>query len=115
MPNSWLNNVQRLREERLLSKAELARRAGVSVMTIDRVEHGARCRLNTKRRIILLKEQRRRGVVGYALQSFGMKPLPSEAIVDGALMNSTAIVQAMQELMSELRVKQKEVAIGVSG
>jgi len=53
MPNSRLNNVQRLREERLLSKAELARRAGVSVMTIDRVERGARCRLNTKRRIIL--------------------------------------------------------------
>lgn len=53
MPNSRLNNVQRLREERLLSKAELARRAGVSVMTIDRVERGACCRLNTKRRIIL--------------------------------------------------------------
>jgi DNA-binding XRE family transcriptional regulator len=45
--------LQRLREERLLSKAELARRAGVSVMTIDRVERGAHCRLNTKRRIIL--------------------------------------------------------------
>jgi type IV pilus assembly protein PilM len=44
-----------------------------------------------------------------------MKPLPPEAIVDGALMNSTAIVQALQELMSELKVKNKEVAIGVSG
>ncbi|HYV49948.1 MAG TPA: pilus assembly protein PilM, partial [Myxococcaceae bacterium] len=66
-------------------------------------------------KLIQLKEQRRRGQIGYALQSFGMKPLPPEAIVDGALMNSTAIVQAMQELISELRVKQKEVAIGVSG
>lgn len=53
MPTVRFNNVQRLRKERLLSKAELARRAGVSVMTIDRVERGARCRLNTKRRIIL--------------------------------------------------------------
>jgi DNA-binding XRE family transcriptional regulator len=53
MPTARLNNLQRLREERLLSKAELARRAGVSVMTIDRVERGAHCRLNTKRRIIL--------------------------------------------------------------
>ncbi|HKD42158.1 MAG TPA: type IV pilus assembly protein PilM [Myxococcaceae bacterium] len=70
---------------------------------------------STSVKMIQLKEQRRRGVVGYALQSFGMKPLPAEAIVDGALMNSTAIVQAMQELISELRVKQKEVAIGVSG
>src|SRR5258707_6822162 len=65
--------------------------------------------------MIQLKEQRRRGQVVYALQSFGMKPLPPEAIVDGALMNSTAIVQATQELVSELRIKQKEVAIGVSG
>jgi len=32
------NRVQQLREDRLLSKAELARRAGVSVLTIDRVE-----------------------------------------------------------------------------
>jgi DNA-binding XRE family transcriptional regulator len=47
------NNVQRLREERLLSKAELARRAGVSVLTIDRVERGEECRLDTKRKIIL--------------------------------------------------------------
>ncbi len=47
------NNLQRLREERLLSKAELARRAGVSVLTIDRVERGAPCRLDTKRKIIL--------------------------------------------------------------
>jgi DNA-binding XRE family transcriptional regulator len=47
------NNVQTLREDRLLSKAELARRAGVSVLTIDRVEKGAPCRLDTKRKIIL--------------------------------------------------------------
>jgi transcriptional regulator with XRE-family HTH domain len=47
------NNVQRLREDQLLSKAELARRAGVSVLTIDRVERGAECRVDTKRKIIL--------------------------------------------------------------
>ena len=47
------NNVQVLREERLLSKAELARRAGVSALTIDRVERGEECRLDTKRKIIL--------------------------------------------------------------
>ncbi|MHA7633266.1 type IV pilus assembly protein PilM [Corallococcus sp. M7] len=70
---------------------------------------------STSIKMIMLKEQRKRGEVGYALQSFGMKPLPPEAIVDGALMNSTAIVQAVQELMSELKVKGKDVAIGVSG
>lgn len=47
------NNVQRLRKDRLLSKAELARRAGVSVLTIDRIEAGKPCRMDTKRKIIL--------------------------------------------------------------
>ena len=47
------NNVQKYREAMLMSKAELARRAGLSVMTIDRVERGANCRLDTKRKILL--------------------------------------------------------------
>ena len=47
------NDVQRLREEQLMSKADLARRAGVSVLTIDRVERGSECRVDTKRKIIL--------------------------------------------------------------
>ncbi len=46
-------NLQKLREEHLLSKAELARRAGVSALTIDRIEAGMSCRLDTKRKIIL--------------------------------------------------------------
>jgi len=66
-------------------------------------------------KLIQLNETRRRGQVIYQLQSFGMKPLPPEAIVDGALMNSTAIVQAIQELVGELKIKRKETAIGVSG
>ncbi|HZH02368.1 MAG TPA: helix-turn-helix transcriptional regulator [Myxococcaceae bacterium] len=53
MPSKKTNNVQRLREDQLMSKAELARRAGVSVLTIDRVERGSECRLDTKRKIIL--------------------------------------------------------------
>jgi DNA-binding XRE family transcriptional regulator len=37
----------------MMSKAELARRAGVSTLTIDRVESGRPCRLDTKRKILL--------------------------------------------------------------
>ncbi len=37
----------------MLSKAELARKAGISTLTIDRVERGKSCRLETKRKIIL--------------------------------------------------------------
>jgi DNA-binding XRE family transcriptional regulator len=47
------NNVLQIREELLMSKAELARRAGLSVLTIDRVEKGMTCRMDTKRKIIL--------------------------------------------------------------
>lgn len=47
------NNLRQLREERLLSKAEFARKAGLSALTIDRVENGKPCRMNTKRKIIL--------------------------------------------------------------
>ena len=47
------NNVQRLREDLMMSKAELARKAGLSTLTIDRVEAGRPCRLDTKRKILL--------------------------------------------------------------
>lgn len=47
------NSVQRRREALLLSKAELARKAGVSALTIDRVEKGSPCRMDTKRKILL--------------------------------------------------------------
>ena len=46
------NNVRKLRENLLMSKAELARKAGVSTLTIDRVEGGKDCRMDTKRKII---------------------------------------------------------------
>ncbi|MGH7770729.1 MAG: helix-turn-helix transcriptional regulator [Candidatus Binatia bacterium] len=47
------NNVKKIREERMLSKVELARLAGVSPLTIDRIERGKACRLATKRKILL--------------------------------------------------------------
>jgi DNA-binding XRE family transcriptional regulator len=46
------NNVRKLRMERMMSKAELARRAGLSTLTIDRVEQGMTCRMDTKRKIL---------------------------------------------------------------
>jgi DNA-binding XRE family transcriptional regulator len=46
------NNVRRIREALMLSKAELARKSGLSTLTIDRVEAGKTCRLDTKRKIL---------------------------------------------------------------
>jgi DNA-binding XRE family transcriptional regulator len=48
-----VNAVKSIREGLLMSKAELARKAGVSPLTIDRVERGKDCRMETKRKIIL--------------------------------------------------------------
>ena len=47
------NNVRRIRESKMLSKAELARLAGISPLTLDRIEKGKNCRLATKRKILL--------------------------------------------------------------
>ncbi len=46
------NNVKSFREQLLMSKAELARKAGVSPLTIDRIEKGKECRMDTKRKIL---------------------------------------------------------------
>lgn len=47
------NNLRKIREDRLISKMELARLAGVSAATIERVEQGEACRMETKRKIII--------------------------------------------------------------
>ncbi len=57
----------------MLSKAELARRAGLSALTIDRVEAGRPCRLDTKRRILTalgLEVDDHQAVFGRSLDSF---------------------------------------------
>ena len=47
------NSLRHIRESFLMSKAELARKAGVSPITIDRIEKGMDCRMETKRKILL--------------------------------------------------------------
>jgi DNA-binding XRE family transcriptional regulator len=46
------NNLKKIRENMLLSKSELARKAGVSPLTVDRIEKGYSCRVDTKRKIL---------------------------------------------------------------
>ncbi|MFC1535200.1 helix-turn-helix transcriptional regulator [Thermodesulfobacteriota bacterium] len=47
------NTVRKIREKHLMSKAELARNADISPLTVDRIEKGMGCRIETKRKIIL--------------------------------------------------------------
>ncbi len=52
---------------------------------------------------------------GYELVHFRMVPLPAEAIVDGAIMNSNAVVDALIEAISQEKLKTKDVATSVCG
>jgi DNA-binding XRE family transcriptional regulator len=63
------NNIKKIREKLLMSKAELARKAGVSPLTIQRIEQGKNCRMETKRKLIL--------ALGYSLSEKG-KIFPEE-------------------------------------
>jgi len=51
----------------------------------------------------------------YKLQNLGIAPLPPEAIVDGALMDSVTIIGAIRELIANTKAKTKDVITSVSG
>jgi len=46
------NHLRTFREAQLMSKAELARKSGLSVLTVNRIETGMPCRMETKRKIL---------------------------------------------------------------
>ena len=52
---------------------------------------------------------------GYALQSLGVAPLPAEAIVDNAIMDSGSVVAILRNLVESHKIKTKNVAASVSG
>ncbi len=52
---------------------------------------------------------------GFELRSLGIAPIPAEAIVQGAFLNSSAIVDAIGEAIEVGRIRTKEVAVAVSG
>lgn len=62
-------------------------------------------------KVVQLKETKG----GYVLQKCGMKPLEPEVIVDGTVMDEGRVVAAIKELMDEQGIKQKNVAISISG
>lgn len=47
------NQLKQFRESLLISKSELARKAGVSILTIGRIEKGLPSRNETKRKILV--------------------------------------------------------------
>ena len=51
----------------------------------------------------------------FELTHLGVAPLPPEAIVQGAFLNSSAIVEAIREAVEKAKIKTKHVAAAVSG
>jgi type IV pilus assembly protein PilM len=51
----------------------------------------------------------------YSLVNVGIEPLPPEAIVDGAIMDSGAVIDAIQRLFTGQKIKTSDVATSVSG
>ncbi|MBE0596252.1 MAG: type IV pilus assembly protein PilM [Desulfuromonadales bacterium] len=52
---------------------------------------------------------------GYQLLNLGINPLPPEAIVDNAIMDSTTVVEAIRSLVVSQKLKTKNVATSISG
>jgi type IV pilus assembly protein PilM len=62
-------------------------------------------------KLVQIKESKGR----HFLQKFGVKPLEPEVIVDGTVMDEARVVSAIRELFEETNVKNKYVAISISG
>ncbi len=49
------------------------------------------------------------------LLNFGIEPIPRDAISDGTIVNRSAVVEAIKNLLSRLKIKQKDAAVAIAG
>ena len=52
-PERKRNRVRELRENRLMTQSQLARRARIALRTVHSVEKGLKCRMDTTRKLLL--------------------------------------------------------------
>jgi len=57
----------------------------------------------------------KQGRKGLGLVSFGYAPLSPQVIVDGQVMDSGAVVETLQKVFRDNKIRQRDVAISVSG
>jgi type IV pilus assembly protein PilM len=62
-------------------------------------------------KVVQLKHSSR----GWQLVQFGIEPVPPQSIVDGSVMNTSAVAEAIDSLFSKLKIRQKEVSMAISG
>lgn len=51
----------------------------------------------------------------HKIMKLGSAPIPADAIVDGDIMDSSAVAQAIRQAVGQQRIKNKDVAISLSG
>jgi len=52
---------------------------------------------------------------GYRLKNFGISTLPKDAIVNGSIVNHDAVVGSIQQILSNLKIKTRDVVASISG
>jgi type IV pilus assembly protein PilM len=63
---------------------------------------------------VKVTQVRKKGT-GFQLVNFGIEPIPPDTIVDGAILNHSGVVEAVRSLLDRLKIRQKEVALAISG
>ncbi|MGQ0734571.1 MAG: type IV pilus assembly protein PilM [Acidobacteriota bacterium] len=52
---------------------------------------------------------------GYRVSAFAVEPVPADSIVDGAIIDSSAVTEAVRRLLANMQFRSKEVATSLSG
>lgn len=65
----------------------------------------------TSIKVCQLKESRR----GLSLVRFAYAPIEPQVIVDGQVMDSGAVIESLQRLFRDAKIRQKDIAVSVSG
>jgi type IV pilus assembly protein PilM len=66
-------------------------------------------------KLVELKPKKKGKEMTFELESLGYEPVPYQAIVEGSIMDSTAVVDAIQHIFYESKTKTKKLSFGVSG
>ena len=62
-------------------------------------------------KVVQIKETKK----GAELVTFGIEPIPPQTIVDGAIINHSAVVEAIRSVCTRLHIRQKDTALAIAG
>jgi len=66
-------------------------------------------------KLVELKPRKKGKEISYELVSLGYEPVPYQSIVEGSIMDSTAVADAIQLVFTESRTRSSGLSFGVSG